>query len=128
MNNPTIQEDEIQLKKLQAIRTSRNPDAKDIFKHKDKELAFEKRYGKKVNMVFSYDTYSGGTFSEYTIQVETPNRCHYSLTECLKDDVTDYVLLCYYENRKHEHKYKRFIDAEVALADLIAEELDGDIN
>jgi hypothetical protein len=108
----------------QAVRTSLIPDARNILKSEYKEEAFLRRYGKKVKLVCSYELNPDGrTFKEVTCVFETEKRQHYSLTEYLANDVTDYVLLCYRRNgRNIENKFNRYIDAEITLADLISEE------
>lgn len=110
---------------MSALKTSKLPDQKDIFKREDKEKAFYDRYGKRVRCIVTYDLNDDGrTLKEYTIIFESQKQRHYSLTEYLQNDVTDYVLLCYRKNgRNFESKFTRFIDAEVTLADLIAQEV-----
>ncbi len=85
-----------------------------------KELAFFKRYGKKT--VITVDNrFVNGVLESYTLYFETPNML-YRIDEFLKDGATDYVTLEYGKERKIKHKYNRFLDAEITLADLIAEE------
>lgn len=112
------------LMKLEALRSSRIPDQKNVFSREGKEEAFALRYGKTVKIAVTYDLNPDNTLKEYTLRFETPKRYHYSVTEYLKNDVTDYVLLCYRKDgRNIENKFSRFVDAEVTLADLISQEV-----
>jgi len=122
-NEAVTKEANAKLDNKTGIRASRIADAKNIFKHKDKEKAFKKRYGKDVLIVHSYELEPDNTIREYTVQFQSPKRNHYSITELMEDGATVYVLLSYKkDNRNHTFKYKRYIDAEVHLADELAKE------
>jgi len=102
-------------------------DDKDIFKSKDKEEAFEKRYGKKVSIDAFYDVENEPikSFDElkaYRLKFRSGNN-EYEIDEHLKGGATDYVILRYNKNgKKIENRFNRFLDAEVSLADKISEE------
>jgi len=111
--------------KLTALRTSKIPDIKNAFKHEEKEKAFELRYGKKVKITVTYEM-DGPLIKEYTLRFQSEKNNHYVITEYLKNDITDYVLFGYNNNgRVIENKYNRFVDAEIALSDILAEEQNG---
>ncbi len=111
-----------EIAKLTSLRTSKYPDTKNIFKSDEKEKAFKKRYGKNVKITITYEM-DGNLIKEYTLRFQSEKGNHYVITEYLKNDVTDYVLFGYHYNGKViENKYNRFIDAEIALSDKLAEE------
>ena len=107
---------------------SRLVDDKDIFKSREKEKMFNKRYGKQVNITVSYDINTSefksmDDLKEYTLKFRTLKGKEYTLTEILDKGATKKVVLKY-NNQGKEIKsiFLRFIDAEVTLADYIAEE------
>lgn len=109
---------------LLAIKTSKIPDAKNIFKRESKELAILSRYGKKVNITVSYEM-NLNKLKELTQQFQSANNKVYSITEYFKEDgeSTDYcILACRREGRNFEYRFDRFLDAEVSMIDMIAEE------
>lgn len=108
---------------LSAIRTSKVSDAKNIFKSDEREKALFKRYRRKVKITVSYEL-DGKNIKELTQQFQSENNKVYSLTEYFKpDQTTDYCLLCCRRNEKnYEYKFDRFLDAEVSLIDIMAEE------
>lgn len=114
---------------IENIRTSRKPDTKNVFKSEEKEKAFKKRYGKKVNVSVTYDTKtdkfeSMDDLSEYTVRFESDKGHHYAITEYLVNGDTDYVIFSYIVNNKnYENKFDRYVDAEITLADRISEEI-----
>lgn len=118
-----------QIADMQSLRSSKYPDTKNVFKHEAKEQAFLNRYGKKVATAITYEGKDGAQLRsfndllEYTIRYESPKRHHYAITEYLDGGNTKYVLFSYRHNGKnYENRFDRFLDAEVSLADKIAEE------
>jgi len=105
------------------VKTSRLPDSKNIFKNEDKEKAIKKRYGRAVKITVTYDM-EGNKLKEITLRFQSEKNKVYSLTEYFKEDqTTDYCLLCCKRNdRAFEYRFDRFLDAEVSMIDMIAEE------
>lgn len=115
--------------RLEALKTSKHPDSRNIFKHEEKEKAFFKRYGKKVLITVTYEGLEGQKLDsfdhlkEYTLRFQSPKNNHYAITEYLKNGDTEQVILSYRKNgRNIENSFKRHIDAEVTLADLLGDE------
>ena len=108
---------------ISAVRKSSVSDAKNIFKSEERERAFLLRYGKTVRITISYEL-DGKNIKELTQQFQSPKNKVYSLTEYFKaDQTTDYVILsCRRNERNFEYRFDRFLDAEVSLVDIIAEE------
>lgn len=108
---------------LTAVRSSSVADSKNIFKSEERQKAFNKRYGKDARITISYEL-NGKNLKELTQQFQSANNKVYSLTEYFTENqTTDYCLLCCRRNGKnYEYKFDRFLDAEVSLVDLIAEE------
>lgn len=113
---------------LSAVKTSKIPDAKNIFKREDKQNALMRRYGRELLVTVSYEM-NGSKIKELTQQYQSANNKVYSITEYFKDDeTTDFCILsCRRNGRNFEYRFERFIDAEVSMIDIIAEEEDGDI-
>lgn len=109
--------------KVEALRTSRLPDTKDIFKSKEREKALKRRYGKEVLITITYDM-NGKKIKELTQRYQSPNNKVYAITEYFTDvETTDHCILsCRREGRNFEYRFDRFLDAEVSLIDMIAEE------
>jgi hypothetical protein len=105
------------------VKTSRVSDSKNIFKSEGKEEAIKKRYGKDVKITITYDM-NGNKLKELTQRYQSVNNKVYSITEYFTEmETTEYcILCCRRNNRNFEYKYDRFLDAEVSLMDLIAEE------
>lgn len=107
---------------LEVLRTSKRPDTKNSFQHKEKEKAFKMRYGKDINTSFTYDLDNSNQLTEYTMRAES-NGNHYSITEYMINGATDYVIIAYHDNGKViENRFDRYVDAEIKLADLISQE------
>lgn len=108
---------------LKAVRSSAVADSKNIFKSEEREKAFNKRYGKNVRITISYEL-DGRNIKELTQQFQSEKNIVYSLTEYFTENqTTDYCLLCCRRNGKnYEYKFDRFLDAEVSLVDIMAEE------
>lgn len=108
---------------ISAVRSSKIADAKNIFKSEGREEAFARRYGKNVRITISYEL-DGKNIKELTQQFQSPNNKVYALTEYFKENqTTDYVILsCRRNERNFEYKFDRFLDAEVSLVDIMAEE------
>lgn len=114
---------------IKALRTSKYPDSKNVFKHEEKEIAFKKRYGKAVSITVTYEGKDGSDIKsfddliEYTIRFETSSREHYAITEIMDNGQTKEILFSYRKNGKNYiNSYKRYIDAEITLVDFISEE------
>lgn len=114
---------------IKALRTSKYPDSKNVFKHEEKEIAFKKRYGKDVSITVTYEGKDGSDIKsfddliEYTIRFETSSREHYAITEIMDNGQTKEILFSYRKNGKNYiNSYKRYIDAEITLVDFISEE------
>lgn len=109
------------------MRESKIKDVKDIWNAKERQKAFMKRYGKDVRISVSFDINtekftSMDDVSECTMRFESKDK-QYSITEFLKNGDTEKVILCYmHEGKLRENQFKRYIDAEVTLADKISEE------
>lgn len=115
---------------IKALRISKYPDVKNIFKHEEKEKAFKKRYGKDVNITVTYESKDGidvrsfDDLVEYTMKFETPLRGHYAITEIMDKGQTKEILFSYRKNGKNYiNLYKRYIDAEITLVDFMSEEI-----
>lgn len=108
---------------LEAIKTSKIPDSKNIFKSEYRESALKKRYGKDVKITISYEM-DGNKIKELTQRYQSANNKVYSITEYFTPvETTDYCILsCRRNGRNFEYKYDRFLDAEISLIDMIAEE------
>lgn len=108
---------------LSAIKTSKISDSKNVFKSEEREKAIRRRYGKDVKLTISYEM-NGTKIKELTIRFQSPKNKVYSLTEYFTDiEDTDYCLLCCRrDGRNMEYRFNRYLDAEVSLIDMIAEE------
>lgn len=105
------------------IKRSPIVDKKNIFKREQLSKAFNKRYGKPVDVQVTYDVTELGTIKEYTLHFISQKGDNYFITEHLVDDITDTVSIKYIRDGKiMENVFKRFVDAEITLADLISEE------
>lgn len=109
------------------MRESKIKDINDIWKAKEREKAFMKRYGKDIRISVSYDINtdkftSMDDVSECTMKFESKDK-QYSITEFLKNGATEKVILCYtHEGKVRENIFRRYIDAEITLVDKISEE------
>jgi hypothetical protein len=75
------------------------------------EEAFYKRYNRKVSV--------NASRKENTISADIKYRDDvFSITETLKDGLTDYVEVKY---KDKTNRFKRYIDAEIFIADTIGE-------
>lgn len=102
---------------------SKIDDSSNIYKKESLEEAFKKRYGKSVKISVSYDLTEYSTLKEYTLNYKTSKGGNYFVTEYLVDDVTKSVILSFVHNGQLiQNMFKRFVDAEVTLSDLISEE------
>jgi len=108
------------------LKTERNkPGQVAMFKDEEREKAFFRRYGKKVNVFPTFTMNPDKTFNEVTLRFESLKGNHYVIQEIFKNNDTEKILLCFTKNnRKYEHVYKRFIDAEITLVDFLADELE----
>ena len=90
------------------------------FKRKEElEKAFEKRYGKKVEVYRAFTKGESGVLEIATIHIITPDGVKYTITEYLKNgEVTDFVLS---GKENDERKYNNYLEAEVYVADLIGD-------
>jgi len=84
-----------------------------------REEAVFKRYGKRVEILSSNKGNDKGEIIEGTCQFKTEKGNIYTLTEYLKDGLTDLVIMKYADK---ERKYKDYLRAEVSLMDMIGEE------
>jgi hypothetical protein len=105
------------------VKTSKISDAKNVFKADEKEKAVKNRYGKDVKITVTYEL-DGNKLKELTLRFQSVNNKVYSITEYFTPtETTDYCILCCRRNgRNFEYRFDRFLDAEVSLIDLIAEE------
>lgn len=104
-------------------RRSAVADSKEIVSCDAQEKAIKKRYGKEVKITGTYEMNPDATYKEVTLRVQSPKNNHYVITEHFRGNNTDYVML--YRNigdKTVVNKFDRYLDAEVTLADLIAEE------
>lgn len=108
---------------LTAIKTSKIADSKNVFKREERQKALKKRYGKNVLITVTFEM-NGNKIKELTQRYQSENNKVYSITEYFTDvETTDYcVLSCRRNGRNFEYKFDRFLDAEVSLIDMIAEE------
>lgn len=108
---------------VEAIKTSRIADTKNIFKSEEREKAFKRRYGKDVKITITYEM-NGNKLKELTMRFQSVNNKVYSLTEHFTDiETTDYcILCCRRDGRNFEYRFDRFLDAEISLVDMITEE------
>lgn len=108
---------------IEAIKTSRIADTKNIFKSEEREKAFKRRYGKDVKITITYEM-NGNKLKELTMRFQSVNNKVYSLTEYFTDiETTDHcILCCRRDGRNFEYRFDRFLDAEISLVDMIAEE------
>ncbi len=105
------------------IRTSKVSDSKNIFNSQEKEKAMKLRYGRDLKITITYEM-DGKLLKELTIRYQSANNKVYSITEYFTPtQTTDYCILCCRRNEKnYEYRYDRFLDAEVTMIDIIAEE------
>lgn len=108
---------------LTAIKTSKIPDTKNVFKREERQKALSRRYGKNLQITVTYEM-NGNKIKELTQRYQSPNNKVYAITEYFTEvETTDYCILsCRREGRNFEYKFDRFLDAEVSLIDMIAEE------
>lgn len=108
---------------IEALKTSRLPDTKNIFKSEEREKALLRRYGKSVRIAITYEM-NGNRIKELTQRYQSSNNRVYAITEYFTEtETTNYCILsCRREGRNFEYKFDRFLDAEVSLIDMIAEE------
>ena len=108
---------------ISAVRKSAVSDARNIFKSEEREKAFLLRYGKNVRINISYEL-DGKNIKELTQQFQSPKNRVYSLTEYFTtNQTTDFVILsCRRNERNFEYRFDRFLDAEVSMVDIMAEE------
>lgn len=108
---------------IEAIKTSRIADTKNIFKSEEREKALKRRYGKDVKITITYEM-NGKKIKELTQRYQSPKNKVYAITEYFTDiETTDYCILsCRRNERNFEYKFDKFLDAEVSLIDMIAEE------
>jgi hypothetical protein len=99
-------------------------DGKSYYFATAKANAFETRYGKKILCMATREDYPDGNPKEVTLRVQSAKNNKYVIIEYFKEDGNaDYTLLCYTKNFSNiETRFSRHLDAEVTLADLIAEE------
>ena len=83
----------------------------------NREQAFLKRYGKKVECDVEY-VKDKKILKNYSVTIKSPNNS-FIIQEFLKEGLTEYVLLTH--NNK-QWKHTRFLDAEISVADIIGEE------
>jgi hypothetical protein len=103
--------------------TSTNPNRKPMANCQPYIDAIKLRYGKDVQISGTYELNPDGTFKETTINIESPKGRHYSITEYFTNNNTDYVITSKtIDNRYMEHRFDRYIDAEIQIIDLIAGE------
>lgn len=104
--------------------TSAVADGKTFYQAKAKADAFEKRYGKSVLCTATVELYPSGGPKECTLRIQSVKNHKYVIVEYINEDGnTDRALLCYTAGpRNIETTFNRYLDAEVTLADLIAEE------
>lgn len=128
-NIDEVQKEAEDILKIEALKVSKHPDAKDMFRHEDKEKGFKKRYGKEVRIAVTYEGINGADIKsfnelkEYTLRFESQKRNHYAITEVMLDGDTSEVWLSYRKDgRNITNRFNRFVDAEITLADLISEE------
>lgn len=118
-----------QIMSVECLRTSKHPDAKNVFKAEEKEKSFKKRYGRDVKITVTYEGKDGSVLKsfddlkEYTLRFQSAKNAHYAITEYLVNGGTDKVILSYVRNgRLIENSFNRPIDAEITLVDLIGDE------
>ena len=93
------------------------------FRDESREQAYKKRYNRNVKIfVLQGKTEQGQSY--YTLYFNTPKGTEMTLTEFYTPDfATDYVNLSYkHGERVIINKFKRFVDAEISLADKVSEE------
>ena len=83
------------------------------------EEALLKRYGKAVTITGKSDVTEQGIINWVTLDITSSKGAKYSLTDRMKDNLTDTVTLIHPNG---ELQFKRYLDAEVAMIDKISEE------
>lgn len=82
------------------------------------EEQFKKRYNREVFVYRAITLGSNGQMNNCCVHIVTP-KGKYIITEYFKDDqTTDFVVS---GKEDSPHKYNRYLDAEVYLADLMGE-------
>ena len=99
-------------------------DGKEYYLATEKAKAFEARYGKPVFCVVTIENYENKQPKECTLRIQSAKNKKYVITEYLTPEgTTQSVLLCYTHGPHNiQTQFNRYRDAEVTLADLIAEE------
>ena len=94
------------------------------------EKQFKKRYNRDVTVYKALTLGEDNSINKVTVHIVLSRDEKYTITEYLtKDNTTDYVLSgkLIKDDEEGEHKYKRYLDAEVFIADLIGEKHYGDV-
>lgn len=103
--------------------TSSNPNRKPMGNTQAYVDAIKLRYGKTVQCSGTYELNPDGTFKETTLNIESSKGKHYSITEYFVNNNTDYVITAKTINERYmEHRFDRYLDAEIQIIDLIAGE------
>lgn len=85
------------------------------------ELALKKRYGKEVKVDGSKELNSDNTLKWVTLNIKAKGL--YTITEFLNGNDTEKVIVTYSKNDETKQlTFNRYLDAEVTIMDLIAEE------
>ena len=80
---------------------------------KQLQEAFKKRYNRDVEIEVLEN------FTDRTSMKMKSKKNEYTITEYRKDGLTDYVTVQFGEKN---HRYSRYIDAEIFVVDLISDE------
>jgi hypothetical protein len=83
------------------------------------EKAILRRYGKTVTITGKYEASPSGTPIWVSLDITSPKGAKYQLTDHLENGLTKKVVLTHPTG---ENTFKRYLDAEVAMIDKIAEE------
>ena len=78
------------------------------------EEQFKRVYNRDVEIQNGKEFNEDGTVKKAVAEITSPNGVKYTLTEYMKDNATDFVLLDYGNNK--QHRYKNYLEAEVNMA------------
>lgn len=83
------------------------------------EKAIKQRYNRDVEIVQLESPVSHST----RLEITSPKKTKFIITEYREEGLTVY---CTVQFKDKNHRYKRYVDAEIHIADIIGEEENGD--
>jgi len=99
------------------------PNHAKLQKVKELAKAFKVRYNRNVEVFRALTFNQDNELKEASIHIMSKKGTRFILNEFLSDGLTDYVTITYkVDDTAKTSKYKRYIDAEISVADLIGQE------